>query len=123
MDEKQENYVTVMTSYRETIKSIVQLSVASLVLPVTFIRDILGIKSNEPIIEHIHWLLILSWVFLLISLGTGLYYQLVAAKRIEIKIWREEYSIKYYPRLAYKVAVVAFYLGIVAFLSGVSVAI
>ena len=76
-------YIKKMTMYSETIKTYIQIAMATLVVPITFYKQLLGLKDDDPVILD-NWL-ICSWIVLLLSIGLGLFYQYFAIKRIETR--------------------------------------
>ena len=43
------DFVQMMKGYAEVSKTYTQLAVGSLVIPLTFIRDLLGVSKDEPL--------------------------------------------------------------------------
>jgi hypothetical protein len=115
------DYVQMMKGYAEVSKTYVQLAVGSLVLPLTFIRDVLGVKSGEALKPFINGYLWCGWLMLLTCIATGLIYQVVAARRIAEFTGGAPHT-KNYPRLFFNASVVSFMLGIVLFVAGVALA-
>jgi hypothetical protein len=107
-------YLKKMAMYSENAKSYIQISMACLVVPITFYRQFLGKNPNDKI-ELDTWL-IFSWIFLLLSIGLGLLYQYFAIKRVETRV--EKLKPRYldkYPGRVYAALLVTFYLGVLFF--------
>ena len=97
-----------MTEYRGFASYLTQMSVASLILPIFFIRDIMGVPENESIGDHINLYIILSWVLLFTAIGSGIWYQYVATKKIIEGTGKRIRR----PVLFFGIMLGAFYLGI-----------
>lgn len=69
---------TIMPLYIDTAKTFGQLSVGALVLSVAFREKILGEKGRKSVTL----MLVGSWFFFLVSIGTSALYQYVAVKFI-----------------------------------------
>lgn len=115
------DFVQMMKGYSEVQKTYTQYAVASLVLPITFLRDLLGIPKDEALQPFLNYWLWLGWVGLLVCIAASLAYQTVAAKRIA------EYTggspfLKSYPRLWFNLATGGFFVGILCLFLGVVLA-
>ena len=115
-----ENYIRMMTTFSETAKTFTQLGVAALILPITFIRHVLGIPDGSSIRDHLNPCLMSSWAFLLLSVGAGLLYQYAAARRIANTLHGTTATpiVIRRPDRIFGVMLVAFYCGAVFFVIG-----
>lgn len=114
-NKKNKKYILMMTEYRSMIKYITQIAVASLILPIIFFKDIIGVKDDIPIVNGLNCQIIFSWISLFISIGCGIWYQDIATRKI---IKGNRFGLKRYPELFYGLTVWGFYLGIGFFLWG-----
>lgn len=78
-------YLEVMKLYSDTAKTFTQLSVAALVLPIVFAREILAVDPKMPI--SVDALLIAMWVLFLVATAAGLLYQYLAVKYLVANYW------------------------------------
>jgi len=74
---------TIMTLFIDNAKTYTQMSSAALALTITFVRDVLGLKADQPVPRD--GLLIAAWILLLIAAGAGGYYQYLGVKFLEWK--------------------------------------
>lgn len=65
----------------DNAKTYVQLSSGALVLSIAFIHDVLGVRRDQPIPRD--WWLVASWVFFLLSIMAGSFYQYSLAKHYQ----------------------------------------
>lgn len=108
----------IMELFIDNAKTYVQLSVGALVLSITFQHEIVGVATGKQIATE-PWL-ISSWVFFLITILCGAFYQYLAVKFLEKKFaaaytfplfrWLEES-----PGLCYGAMLASFYAGCVCF--------
>ena len=109
--------------YLDTVKSVMGLSTASLVLPVFFSRNFLGIPSDTPLScilgQSIYW----AWGLLALSILSGIFFQYLSAKWVRIAwgkpagiFWSENTSSNKIERCME----VGLWLCILGFLSGVA---
>jgi len=73
-------YIKKMSMYIDNSKNYVQIAMASLLVPITFYKQLLSKDDPNPF--KLDCFLIWCWVFLLISIASGLFYQYFAIKRI-----------------------------------------
>lgn len=112
------DFVLMMKGYSEVQKTYTQYAVASLLLPLTFIRELLGVPKDAALQPYVnHWLWI-GWTALLVCIASSLVYQTVAARRIA------EYTggspfLKSYPRLWFNLATGGFFVGLLCLFLGV----
>ena len=74
--------------YREVVQTIISLSTASLVIPIFFLRNILSVPSDKPLLDILDWTVYVSWVLLSISVIFGLVFYYASAKWIRLA-WGE----------------------------------
>ena len=109
----------IMPLFIENAKTYTQIASAALALTITFVRDVLGVKSDEPI-QPDRWL-VAAWILFLVAIGSGMYYQYLGVKFLEWKsgIVRSHrswpvYLIKH-PWPVYAVMLLSFYTGMILF--------
>lgn len=112
------DFVQMMKGYSEVQKSYTQYAVASLVLPLTFIRDLLGVPKETALQPYLNYWLWIGWVGLLVCIASSLVYQTVAAKRIAEYVGGSPY-LKSYPRFWFNLATGGFFVGILCLFLGV----
>lgn len=103
--------------FSENAKTYTQVSIAALLLPITFIRQVLGVAPTESMTKYIGWALVLSWLLLLVAIAAGLLYQYIAVKLVEARFENSnklhgmgKWFIKN-PDKIYATMMIAFYLG------------
>jgi hypothetical protein len=107
-------YINKMSMYIDNAKLYIQIAMASLVLPITFYKQLLGKSDDEPF--ELDCFLVTSWAALLLSIGFGLFYQYFAIKRVETRI--ENLTARYFdskPGIIYFLMALCFYIGILFF--------
>ncbi|WP_109438234.1 hypothetical protein [Aquimarina sp. AU119] len=115
-ENEKKQYIRMMSEFRSIIKYITQMAVASLILPIVFYRDIIGVQETISIMNVANWQLKFSWISLLISIGCGIWYQDIATRKI---IRGNNKGVRRFPQLFYGLTVIGFYLGIGVFTWGV----
>ncbi len=70
--------------YREVVRTLMGLSTASLLLPVLFAREFLGIDGKTPLKHVIGATVYCSWVLLGISIVFGLAFHYLSAKWVRL---------------------------------------
>jgi hypothetical protein len=75
--------------YQKAVGTIIGLTTASLVLPTVFLRDILGIPKEEPLFEHLNWLVYISWFLFGFSIISGIIFYYASAKWVK-QSWGED---------------------------------
>jgi hypothetical protein len=109
----------IMPLFIDNAKTYTQISSAALALTITFVRDVLGVKDDEPIILD-RWL-IAAWVLLLVAVGSGVYYQYLGVKFLEWKSGLERshssWPVKLiqHPWPIYGLMLISFYVGMILF--------
>ena len=81
-ENEEHQYIRMMSEYRLNIKYITQMAVGSLIIPIVFHRDIVGLEEHISIMDKANWALIGSWISLLLSIGCGIWYQDIATRKI-----------------------------------------
>ena len=112
-DEKseKETYIRVMTEYRSVLKYITQMALSALILPTFFLEDLL--KNDGKILNSSNSLILISWFLLLVSIGSGIYYQYIATKKI---IRGKKSSKKQYSVFFFGLTMWCFYGGVLFFI-------
>jgi hypothetical protein len=112
-----DEYKQIVSMFSDNAKTYTQVAIAALLLPITFIRQVIGVPPTEAIGPHLNWVLKSSWLLLLIAIASGLLYQYIAVKLIEGHF---AHSKQFYgilgclikrPDKVYAVMMLAFYLG------------
>jgi hypothetical protein len=111
-----DDYARMMNGFSEVTKTYVQLAVAALVLPLTFIRDILGVATG-PLQADLNIFLFAGWGMLLLSIGAGMLYQVIAARRIAEELTGSK-AMRSFPRTFFQTCVISFFGGIFFFVVG-----
>ena len=99
-----------LTLFSDNAKTYTQISTAALILPIIFIRQVLGIEPSQSIKENLDWALVISWIFFLLAIAAGLFYQYVAVKRIEAWLLGKN-KLLGMARSIYSIMLISFYLG------------
>lgn len=106
----------IMELFIANAKTYTQLSSGGLILTVTFAREVLGMADTEPIPWD--WSLVATWVFLLVAALSGVTYQYLAVRFLELKTrvpihhrfdW--PHALRRNPWIAYALMMLSFYLG------------
>ena len=130
MSEPKFRYLTtVMSMYVDSGKAYVQVATGALLLPIIFLRNLLGLKEQAPLgwIPRPMWI---SWILLLLSIGAGLLYQVKAVRYLEVAMeggvenaptsvsarWKQKIVAPL--GLIFDLMVVTFYLGTMFFVVG-----
>ncbi len=112
-----DEYKLLMSMFSDNAKTYTQVAIAALLLPITFIRQVIGVAQNEPIEPYLNWVLITSWLLFLIAIASGLLYQYIAVKLIEGHFAHSEQFFGILagfirrPDKVYAIMMAAFYLG------------
>lgn len=75
--------------YREVVKTLMTLSTASLLLPVFFAREFLGVDAKTPLKDIAGWQVYWSWGLLGFSIFAGIAFHYLSAKWARMA-WGEE---------------------------------
>ena len=120
-EEKAQEYIfKIMDLFSQTAKIYTNISVAALMLPITFIRQVLGIGEKDPIKASLDYYMICSWGFFLLAIGSGLLYQYLAVKFIESKMEKKQ-NVSWFvanPGYIYGIMLGAFFIGALLFTLG-----
>ena len=68
-------YTFLMQIWSGIAADIIQLATAALVLPILFLRKVLAVPEQESLSSHLNKWLYLSWVFLFLAIGIGVFYR------------------------------------------------
>ena len=122
---KPDEYKQIVSMFSENAKTYTQVSIAALLLPITFIRQVLGVPPTKSIVESLSWPLYPSWALLLVAIAAGLLYQYIAVKLVEARFENSEElygMLKCFikkPHIIYAAMMLAFYLGAFFFVVGI----
>jgi hypothetical protein len=115
--------VAVMQAWLSVASDYSKLATGALILPVIFLRNLLGIPEGKSLYPYINKFLIASWVLLFISIGLGMLYQSVATCYIGSHlVERGAFACQFSASITFQLFTVSFLLGIGAFLIGVLIA-
>src|SRR5438046_841991 len=70
--------------YKDAIKIVMDLSTASLVLPMFFLRDVLRIPKDQPLIQVLNYRVYCSWLCLTLTLFLGFVFYYASAKWVRL---------------------------------------
>jgi hypothetical protein len=107
-------YIKKMTMYIDNAKSYIQIATGSLIIPITFHKQLLGQKDSTPFMPDNY--LVCSWFAFAIAIGSGLFYQYLAVKRVETRV--EKTHARFFdkrPQIFYFIMLVTFYIGTILF--------
>ena len=111
-----ETYAAEMSEYRSIARYITQIAFSALILPILFIENFVTIKEGVSIANVLNPEIKASWALLFISIGSGIWYQYVATKKI---VEGKKSKKPWFPRFFFTVTMLCFYVGILLFLLGV----
>lgn len=117
--EERTEYIRMMTEYKNFMKDITQTAIASLILPIFFIRDVLGAPDKAPLLGFTKYNIPfqLYWLAMLISIGCGIWYQFIATDYIA---QGNGFKVRY-PNQFFIVTLSCFFIGVVLFIWGILV--
>lgn len=75
--------------YREVVKILMNLSTASLILPIFFLRDILEIPKSQPLYQVLTCKIYFSWISLSLAILFGITFFYASAKWVRLA-WGKE---------------------------------
>lgn len=113
-----ENYVRMMEGWSQVAKDCTQVAVAALVLPVVFIRTVVGIEEGQPIRDALNGWFYASWGLLAIAIALGFMYQISSARLIQSALLGTQ-TMPLYPEWQFRIMCALIVLGIVFFVIGV----
>jgi hypothetical protein len=109
--------IEVNDRYQKVVGTIISLATAALVLPVLFLRQILGIAEKKPLIDHLNCSVYLSWGFLGAAILFGLCFYYGSAKWVK-SAWGQRVAIS--PSKFERALDFMFWAMAIAFLIGIS---
>lgn len=115
MEDKNAGYVEMMKLWRETARTIAQLSTAGLVLPTFFLRDVLGVPQEQALRSHLSAWLVAAWACFLTSIAFGVTYEITAARLIG-DAYSKTVSRPLYPNYQFWALASSLFAGVVCFL-------
>jgi hypothetical protein len=118
MDAKTQDYVEMMKLWLETAKGLTQIALAALILPVFFLRDILGVAAGSALRPHLNAWLIASWASFMVAIVCGTVYQMTAARLIG-DAYSGTVTRPLFPHLQFRLLISALFLGLACFLGAV----
>ena len=108
--------------YLETVKAVMGLSTASLLLPAFFSRNFLDIPPNTPLICIFNFSIYLAWVLLGLSILGSIFFHYLSAKWVRIAwgkkagiFWSvdtQETKVELCMETAFWVCIIGFLLGV-----------
>jgi hypothetical protein len=87
---KDEWKLKVNAQYQEAIKILANLVTASLVLPILFVKNFIGLKDNQSVAPYLHFQAYGSWILLFLSLVCGMAFFWSSAKYVKVVSGGEE---------------------------------
>ncbi|MBG6161517.1 hypothetical protein IWQ54_001167 [Labrenzia sp. EL_195] len=106
--------VGIFQEFSNSMRSLVTLASALLVLPVTMLK---ALSPGGPI--PFNWCLLIGWVALLSSILAGLAYQLIAAAKIQEELGGAKFQQHFgFHVKAYHFAIISFIVGLLFLLLG-----
>ncbi len=108
--------IEVNDRYQGVVGYIISLATAAFVLPVLFLREILGIAEKKPLIGHLNCSVYLSWVFLGFAILFGLCFYYGSAKWVK-SAWGQRVAIS--PSTLERTLDFMFWAMAIAFLLGI----
>jgi hypothetical protein len=113
------NDIEVMKAWLEVSKDFTQLAIGALVLPISFIRMILGVPNGKSIKPYLNNYLYGAWLFLFSSIGFGMLYQGVATCYIGSHLVdRESFMCEFDASTVFTWSTCTLVIGVVLFLLG-----
>ena len=70
--------------YKDAIKIVMDLSTASLVIPVFFLRNLLSIPNDQPLIQALNFRVYCSWACLALAIIFGFLFYCASAKWVRL---------------------------------------
>ncbi|MGF7149535.1 hypothetical protein FHS96_003186 [Sphingomonas zeicaulis] len=113
-----ENYVRMMERWSQIAKDCTQVAVAALVLPVVFIRTVVGIEEGKPIIDALNGWFYASWTLLVSAIAMGFLYQISSARLIQAALLGTP-AMPLYPEWQFRIMCACIIFGIILFVVGV----
>lgn len=114
-----EAYIAMMESWRSLASEFSQLAVAALILPIVFLRKIIGVPDGQGLASKINKWLYISWALLFVSIGLSMAYQSTAICKIGfVSGLGTGFACKFNPHIVFTAFFISFALGILAFIIG-----
>jgi hypothetical protein len=107
--------------YRDAVKVVMDLSTASLIVPIFFLRDILKIPKEQPLSQVLNCKVYASWISLALALSFGFLFYYASAKWVRLA-WGQHaglFGIATNENVVEKVLEVCFWGTVVSFLLGI----
>ena len=70
--------------YRDVVKHLTTLATAALLLPGFLARDFLGLNKDTPLRDAVGWPIYVSWLFLIVCIGSGVVFHYLSAKWVRL---------------------------------------
>ncbi|HBY58546.1 MAG TPA: hypothetical protein DEH78_01910 [Solibacterales bacterium] len=108
--------------YRDVVKTLMTLSTASLLLPVFFAREFLGVDGKTPLKDIATQSLYWSWAMLSLAIFSGIVFHFLSAKWIRLA-WGQEahvFWVRVEDRFVDKALDVFFWGTVVGFIAGLA---
>lgn len=118
-------YVVMMQGWLAVSSDNMQLAVASLVLPVVFLRQVLGVPEGETLSSRLNGWLYASWLILLVSIGFWMFYQTIATCRIGERLGNGDGLACRIgdPNIVFSLAAASLVAGVVSFVVGALISV
>jgi len=116
--------VAVMQAWLSVASDYSKLAVAALVLPIIFLRNMIGVPEGKSLYPFINKFLYCSWAMLFISIGLGMLYQAIATCYIGTHLVnRTAFACSFSAQTTFQLFAASFLLGIGLFIVGAILAI
>ena len=116
--------VAVMQAWLSVASDYSKLAVASLILPIVFLRNLLGVPEGKSLYAYINKYLYASWLILFISIGLGMLYQAIATCYIGAHLVNKSaFACNFPAQPTFQLFTVSFLIGIGLFIVGAVVAL
>lgn len=107
--------------YRDAVKVVMDLSTASLVIPIFFLRDILKLPKEQPLAEVLNSRVYWSWICLALAILSGWVFYYASAKWVRLA-WGKEagfFGRRTNEKVVERVLEVSFWVTITGFILGI----
>lgn len=118
MNAHEQGYIEMMKLWLETAKSLTQIASAALILPVFFLRDVLGVPAGAALGPHLDMWLVVAWACFMAAIVFGVLYQVTAARLIG-DAYGGTATRPLYPHHQFRALVFTLILGLTCFLAAV----
>lgn len=93
-DEEKEWRLTTNAQYLDVMKVLMNLTTASLVLPIFFVRNFVAPKNDcKPLAQSLNYLAYIAWASLILSLVCGMSFYRASAKYVKVVSGGKEKSV------------------------------